>query len=59
MVIFFEKSEKGLREFHDYVIEKRGGNLSEPEIIETELLFPNQAPYKWLGRYLYVVARKD
>lgn len=56
---FSVESETGLRVFHDYVIEKRGGNLSDSDIVETELLFSNQAPYKWLGRYLHVVARKD
>lgn len=53
------ETESGMRVFHDYVIEKRGGNLSPAEIIEMELLFSTQEPYKGLGRYLHVVAKKE
>ncbi len=52
------ESESGLRVFHDYVVVKRGGNALPDQILEMELEFSNKEPYKWLGRYLHVVARK-
>ncbi len=51
------ESESGLRVFHDYAVVKRGGLESPQEILEMELEFSSKEPYKWLGRYLHVVAR--
>jgi S-adenosylmethionine-dependent methyltransferase len=53
------ESESGLRVFHDYVVVKRGGNALPDQILEMELEFSDKEPYKWLGRYLHVLARKD
>jgi len=53
------ESDSGLRVFHDYVVVKRGGNALPDQILEMELAFSSQEPYKWLGRYLHLVARKD
>lgn len=53
------ESESGLRVFYDYVVVKRGGNALPDQILEMELEFSNKEPYKWLGRYLHVLARKD
>lgn len=50
--------ESGLRVFHDYAPLKRGG-LNDPEaVIRMELRYSQQEPYKWLGRYLHVMATR-
>lgn len=53
------ESESGLRVFHDYVVDKRGGHQMPEQVLEMELAFSGREPYKWLGRYLHIVARKD
>lgn len=52
-------SETGLRVFHDYVVEKRGGHQLPEQVLEMELEYSTQEPYKWLGRYLHVVAKRE
>lgn len=49
-------SESGLRVFSDYVTEKRGGNQVPGQVLAMELAYATQEPYKWMGRYLHVVA---
>ena len=49
--------ESGLRVFHDYVVEKRGGHQEPEQVLAMELAFSRREPYKWLGRYLHVLAR--
>jgi len=56
---FGVESESGLRVFHDYMADNRGRHLTPADIVEMELAFSTQAPYKWLGRYLHVVARRS
>ncbi|WP_101756932.1 methyltransferase domain-containing protein [Oceanicoccus sp. KOV_DT_Chl] len=51
-------SESGLRVFHDYVVDKRGGHQSAEQVLAMELAYSEQQPFKWLGRYLHVLARK-
>lgn len=46
----------GLRVFHDYAPLKRGGHTNSEAVIEMELRYSDQAPYKWLGRYIHVLA---
>ena len=48
----------GLRVFHDYAPLKRGGHAYPDEVVRMEVRYSNQEPYKWLGRYLHVVAEK-
>ena len=48
----------GLRVFHDYAPLKRGGHTNPEAVIDMELRYSDQAPYKWLGRYLHVLAQK-
>jgi S-adenosylmethionine-dependent methyltransferase len=43
----------GLRVFHDYSPLKRGGHTNPDAVIEMEVAYSGQAPYKWLGRYLH------
>lgn len=46
-------ASSGIRVFHDYVVEKRGGNAVPEAVIEMELQYSRQEPYKWLGRYIH------
>ncbi|WP_019520255.1 methyltransferase domain-containing protein [Faucicola boevrei] len=48
----------GLRVFHDYAPLKRGGHTNEQAVIDMEVKYSGQEPYKWLGRYLHVLAEK-
>lgn len=52
------RQESGLRVFSDYVLEKRGGNLQPEQVLAMELAYSGQEPYKWMGRYLHVLAFK-
>lgn len=51
-------TESGLRVFSDYVMEKRGGNLLPEQVLAMELAYAGREPYKWMGRYLHIVAQK-
>lgn len=48
--------ESGLRVFHDYAPLKRGGHNDPDAVIRMELRYSQQEPYKWLGRYLHIMA---
>jgi len=48
--------ESGLRVFHDYAPLKRGGHNDPDAVIRMELRYSQQEPYKWLGRYLHMMA---
>lgn len=48
----------GLRVFHDYSPLKRGGHTNPQAVIDMEVAYSGQEPYKWLGRYLHVLAQK-
>lgn len=52
-------SESGVRIFHDYVVEKRGGHRFPDQVLDMELAWSREEPFKWLGRYLHVIARKQ
>lgn len=49
----------GLRVFHDYSPLKRGGHTNEQAVIEMEVKYSGQEPYKWLGRYLHCLSVKN
>ena len=49
----------GLRVFHDYTPLKRGGNNDPEAVIRMELRYSQFEPYKWLGRYLHVLANRS
>jgi len=49
-------SVSGIRVFSDYTVQKRGGLYLPEEVFEMELSFSQQEPYKWLGRYLHIMA---
>lgn len=48
----------GLRVFHDYSPLKRGGHTNPQAVIEMEVAYSGQDPYKWLGRYLHFLVSK-
>ncbi|MFP3454743.1 methyltransferase domain-containing protein [Psychrobacter sp. SIMBA_152] len=48
----------GLRVFHDYSPLKRGGHNDPDAVIRMELRYSQLEPYKWLGRYLHILAKR-
>ncbi|WP_435980278.1 methyltransferase [Psychrobacter sp. DM4] len=50
--------ESGLRVFHDYAPLKRGGHNNPEDVIRMELRYSNQEPFKHMGRYLHILARR-
>ena len=48
----------GLRVFHDYSPLKRGGHNDPEAVIRMELRYSQLDPYKWLGRYLHLLATR-
>jgi len=48
----------GLRVFHDYAPLKRGGHNDPEAVIRMELRYSQLEPYKWLGRYLHILAAR-
>ena len=55
---FTIESESGLRVFSDYVTTRSGGNMLPDQVLAMELRYATQEPYKWMGRYLHMVAVK-
>jgi S-adenosylmethionine-dependent methyltransferase len=50
----------GIRVFHDYVSEQRGGHAVDQSVIAMELKYSLLEPYKWLGRYIHLlISAKD
>ncbi len=56
---FKTKQTSGIRVFSDYVTEVRGGHQSTEDVIAMELKHSTQEPYKWLGRYLHIIAQAE
>lgn len=46
-------SDSGIRVFHDYVVEKRGGHQSDEAVLAMELAYSQREPFKSLGRYIH------
>lgn len=51
-------AESGIRTFYDYTTHKRGGLANDEAVIEMELLFSQKMPYRLMGRYLHILAKK-
>lgn len=49
--------ETGIRVFHDYVVDRRGGHADPDAVLAMELQYSTQQPFKWLGRYQHILAR--
>lgn len=45
----------GIRVFHDYVPNPRGGHFDDSAVIDMELKHSILEPYKWLGRYIHYI----
>lgn len=56
MAGLIESSVRGLRVFYDYTTHKRGGLANDQAVIEMECRYGMIEPYKWLGRYLHIMA---
>ena len=48
----------GIRVFHDYVTTQRGGHEDGAAVIDMELRYSRQEPFKWLGRYIHFICSK-
>lgn len=46
----------GVRVFSDYARELRGGLAKPAEVVARELEYSTEEPYKWLGRYIHLLA---
>lgn len=49
----------GIRVFHDYILDKALLERQGEALIEQELAFSQQQPYRDLGRYIHFLARKN
>ncbi len=49
----------GLRVFSDYTLSKQGGLANPAAIIDMEVRYSHQEPFKWMGRYLHYLAIKN
>ncbi len=49
--------ETGIRVFSDYTLEQRGGLQSDDDVLEMELRYSDQEPYRRMGRYLHCMIR--
>ncbi len=49
-------SISGMRVFYDYSPLKRGGHNHPEEVLKMEVRYSNQEPFRWMGRYLHVLA---
>jgi len=52
-------SESGIRVFHDYVVERRGGHQSAEEVLAMELEYSDHSQFKEMGRYFHILAQLD
>ncbi|MDE0764155.1 MAG: methyltransferase domain-containing protein [Cellvibrionales bacterium] len=50
-------SSSGIRVFHDYVTTLRGGHADPSSILKMELKYSTKEPFKWLGRYVHLIAQ--
>lgn len=51
-------TESGIRVFFDYASQKRGGLANPEAVIEMELAYSKQLPYRLMGRYLHILAKR-
>ena len=47
----------GIRVFHDYVTTPRGGHNNPLAVLQMELKYSQLEPYKWMGRYMHMLAQ--
>lgn len=51
--------QSGIRVFHDYIFNEEHRGREPEQLIQMELTFSQQEPYRSLGRYMHVLAQKD
>ncbi|WP_434353803.1 methyltransferase domain-containing protein [Psychrobacter sp. HD31] len=49
----------GLRVFSDYTLSKQGGLANPAAVIDMEVKYSHQEPFKWMGRYLHYLSIKN
>jgi len=52
-------SSSGIRVFHDYILDKDAREQDGEALLEMELRFSQLEPYRSLGRYLHIIARRE
>lgn len=52
-------TQSGIRVFHDYIFNEIHRNREPEQLIQLELFFSKQEPYRSLGRYMHVLAQKQ
>ncbi len=50
--------ESGIRTFYDYTPHKRGGLANPDAVIDMELTYSRQLPFRLMGRYLHILAKR-
>lgn len=53
-----DRNISGLRVFHDYVVDKRGGHENPEDVLAMEVKYSRHETFKWMGRYLHFLAQK-
>ena len=51
-------AKSGIRVFHDYILDPQERQREPAELLALELEFSQREPYRSLGRYIHIVARK-
>ena len=51
-------TESGIRTFYDYAPHKRGGLSVADAVIEMELKYSTELPFRLMGRYLHIMAKR-
>ncbi len=51
-------NHSGIRVFHDYIIDQVTRNRHPDALVDMELQFSQQEPFRSLGRYIHIVAQK-
>lgn len=51
-------THSGIRVFHDYISDQTTRNRHPEAVVEMELKFSQQEPFRSLGRYIHIVAKK-
>lgn len=55
---FSIKCTSGIRVFTDYAPTVRGGLEKDDDVYRMELKYSQQEPYKWMARYIHILAQK-
>ncbi|MGK0370569.1 MAG: S-adenosylmethionine-dependent methyltransferase [Glaciecola sp.] len=52
---FYIKESRGIRCFHDYIIDKTKIDSLYQQLFDMEVKYSNAEPYKWLGKYFHIM----